>query len=323
MRFLVFLLLWHVVWQVGAQTEPLYTTYFLQPAQINPAAGSMRNSIETGVVARLQYTGLTNRISSTQGFDFSMHLPAARSVIGLRVNNDFIGLQRSTWVAAQYAYRMPFRRCSLSIGLEAGMIQMALDGSRMITPEGSYQSGNINHNDPFLSSSLQQAVAPMFSGGVVVHGERFFSGISLQQIAWSNAYFPSAGGRSRVTFTRVMTVHGGYSIALGRRFSIQPSLLVRTDWVKWQGEINIFSTLWDNIYLGLSLRGYNQRSFESVSAQAGYRFLRRYIIVYAYDGSISPLRSFQGGSHELTLRMSFSLKPSGKEGFRYHIPRFL
>ena len=306
-----------------AQTEPVYTTFFLQPSQINPAAGSMQSAIETGLVGRFQYTGLSSRMTSTQGFDFSFSVPQAHSVFGLRVNNDFIGLQRSTWVTAQYAYRKAFQRWNLSVGVEAGIIQMSLDGSRMTTPDGDYQPGSIQHNDAFLAATVQQAVAPQFSVGLAFHGKSFFSGISLQQIAWSNAFFPAEGGRSRVVFTRVMNVHGGYSFRLGERFSLRPSLMIRTDWVKWQGEVNLLSTLWDNIYLGMSFRGYNQRSFESISGMAGYRFLRHYLLLYAYDGSISPLRAFHTGSHEITLRMFFSVKSAVKEGYRYHIPRFL
>jgi len=304
-----------------AQTEPQYTQYMFNRYLFNPAYAGSNNALEFSLLHRSQYVGLSSTYIATQAFNFSAPIPAASSGIGLNVGNDLIGYQRSTSVNINYNYRKKFNWGNLAVGLGAGIIQTSLNGAKLRTPEGDYNSG-INHNDNIVPNTMQNGIAPDFSLGIYFNNERYFAGAAVNHIIFSDASIKAAnGGKTKLIFSRNLFFTGGYNFRVGNKLEIMPSALIKTDLVKVQAEVNATFTIIDNIITGISFRGYTKRTIDALGLVLGFKY-KGFQLVYSYDANVSYLTKFNTGSHEISLSYRYPLKKKEVRGYFYHNPRF-
>jgi type IX secretion system PorP/SprF family membrane protein len=311
-----------VVYDVAyAQSEPQYTQYMYNRYLFNPAYAGSDNAIEFSLLHRSQYVALSSALIATQAFNFSAPIVAASSGIGLNVTNDLIGYQRSTGINFNYNYRKKFKWGNMAIGVGGGIIQTSLNGSKLRTPEGDY-SGNINHQDGVLPITMQSGIAPDFSFGVYFNDEKYFAGVAVNHIVFTDANIKSVTGtKTKLTYSRNLFFTGGYTFNVGSKFQITPTLLVKTDLVKAQGDLSLNFTIIDNILTGISFRGYTKRAVDALALVLGCRY-KGFQVVYSYDANISYLTKFNTGSHEVSLSYKYPIRKKEVRGYFYHNPRF-
>ena len=97
---------------------------------------------------------------------------------------------------------------------------------------------------------------------------------------------------------------------ISRKLSLHPSVLVRSDAVQTQTDFSLTAKFNDNIFGGVSLRGYNSESIDAAAILAGFRLSEKTTFMYAYDMTLSGLRDVSNGSHEVGLRYNLN-KPIG------------
>jgi type IX secretion system PorP/SprF family membrane protein len=309
-----------VVVGVSAQSEPQFTQYMYNKYLFNPAYAGSQDGLEFSLLHRSQYVNLADRFIATEGFNFNMPLSMVSSGIGITAINDLIGYQRSTYVSLNYDYRKAFNWGQMGVGIGAGLIQTALDGSQLRTPDGSYTTG-VNHNDAILPTTLQNGIAPDFSFGLYFNNDRFFAGASINHIALSSAKIHAAIGNTDLNFARNLFFMGGYDFKVSNKLSIMPSAIIKSDLKKVQVDIGGTFTIIDNILTGISFRGYTKNTIDALSLIFGFRY-RGFQLVYSYDANLSYLTHFNTGSHEISLSYRYSLKKREGRGYIYHNPRF-
>ena len=305
---------------VQAQLEPQFTQYMYNRYLVNPAFSGSDDALNFSLLHRSQYVSLANRAIASQAFNFSMPLSAIRSGIGLTFVNDLIGFQRATYIAFNYNYRHTFKWGKMGIGLGAGIIQTSIDGAKLRTPEGDY-TGGVNHNDNILPYNLSQGIAPDLSFGLYFNNDKFYAGAALNHIAISKAKLNDATVASALFFTQNLLVSGGYDFKVNSRFSIMPSALIKTDFVKVQAELSATMTVYRNILSGISFRGYNQKSVDALALFFGFK-IKGVQLIYSYDANLSYLTKFNTGSHEVSFSYRYPLVAKEKKGYFYHNPRF-
>ncbi|MBL0309039.1 MAG: PorP/SprF family type IX secretion system membrane protein [Bacteroidetes bacterium] len=304
-----------------AQSEPQFTQYMYNRYLSNPAYAGSTDALEFHLIHRSQYVGLANRAIASQGFNFNMPVYSISSGIGLTAVNDFIGLQRATYVALNYDYRKSFKWGKMSIGIGAGIVQTSIDGAKIRTPEGNYNDGQLNHNDQILPDNLQQGIAPDFSFGLYFNNDRYFAGAAIQHIAFSSATIDAVTQKTKLNFARNIVVSGGYDFQVGKKWSVMPSVLVKTDLRKVQLDVGANVTIIQNILTGISFRGYEKNTIDALALMLGFRY-KGFQAVYSYDASLSYLTKFNTGSHEVSLSYRYKLKKKESKGYFYHNPRF-
>ncbi|MCW5906645.1 MAG: type IX secretion system membrane protein PorP/SprF [Chitinophagales bacterium] len=304
-----------------AQAEPQYTQFMYNRYLFNPAYSGSNNAVEFALLHRSQYVGLSSTFIATQAFNFSSAIPSANSGIGLNVVNDLIGYQRSTGITINYNYRHKFKWGNMAIGLGGGIIQTALDGGKLRTPQGNYTSG-VNHQDNILPDVLQNGVAPDFSFGLYFNNEKYFAGAAINHIILSEAGITSAnGGKTKLIYSRNLFFSGGYNFKLSNKLELMPSALVKTDLVKVQAELAATFTIIDNILTGISFRGYTKKTVDALALVLGARY-KGFQVVYSYDANLSYLTKFNTGSHEISVSYRYPIKKKEIRGYFYHNPRF-
>jgi type IX secretion system PorP/SprF family membrane protein len=234
-----------------------------------------------------------------------MPLAIVRSGIGLKLENDGIGAQGNTAFALAYNYQMPINNSILAVGLAAGMSQYRLDGSVIRTPGGVYSGGLINHEDNLLSSNSETGIAPALEGGVYFKNPKFNAGLGIRNINSPTITLNQLQYQLKRAY--FFTAEGNFQ--LNNKFSVHPSIFVRTDAVQLQVDAGVIMRYNDNIFLGGTLRGYNSSSLDAVAIIGGFKLNQKFTIAYAYDLTLSSLQRVSNGSHEIVLRYRI------KEGF--------
>lgn len=304
----------------SAQSEPQFTQHMFHRYLFNPAYAGSLDALEVSAIHRSQYVDLSSRFIATQGLNINIPVYAISSGVGITVMNDFIGYQRSTYVALNYDYRKNFKWGKLGVGIGAGLIQTSLDGAKLRTPEGDYSTG-VNHNDNLVPETLQNGIAPDFSFGIYFNNDKYYAGASVNHIAFSSASLKTNTGKTKLNFTRDLFFTGGYDFKVSEKLNIMPSAIIKTDLNNVQVDISATFTIIHNIITGISFRGYSKKTIDAMALMLGFRY-KGFQLVYSYDANLSYLTKFNSGSHEIGLTYQYLLKKKESRGYLYHNPRF-
>ena len=290
-----------------AQQWPQYSMYSWNQFATNPAYAGMDGSLTFTGAVRKQWVGLEGSPLSQQA---NLHVPVyfLNSGFGLYLSNDQTGAEHTLGVGVAYSYQLNLGDVVLSAGVNGQWMQYTLDGSKLRTPQGSYEGGAINHNDVLLPESRFTASTNTLGAGLYFHHPRFNLGFSVQ-----NALEPSLSQNDIVfTVDRAFLGFAGTRVDFGRHWQWQPSILAKTNSQQWQVDWTNILGYDGNFFGGFSFRGYDRLSIDAAVLLAGIRLNDQFFLGYAYDLSISPLRQANDGSHELILRYNLR-KGIGKE----------
>ncbi len=303
-----------------SQNDVLFTQYFNNRLMINPAAAGTTKGFEIAAIARFQYVGLSNKISTVQSLSASTRIDKIKGGIGLAVTNDMIGLQRVTQATLSYAYQKDFKKFTLGVGVGVGLINFGLNGPAIVTPDGEYVNG-INHRDPILNAAKGQSTSPDFNTGIYFANEKFFASISANHL-YTHQKLKGQSSDFIYTHDRNLIATGGYNFKIGRRTYIQPMALLRTNFKTLQLDISTVLTFYDNIMTGIAFRGYEAKTIDALSFFLGTK-IKNIQFMYSYDTNISYLSKFNTGSHEVSFIYKMPFKTKQLEGKFYHNARYL
>ena len=295
-----------------AQQAPQYSMYMLNKYNFNPAYAGLDNSVSITGVIRKQWVGLESS-PLTQNINAHMPLYYLGGGIGINIANDELGAERNTSATISYNYFMPLSKTGLlSFGISAGATQKSLDGSILRAPGGNYSEPQTvdDHNDDFIPTGIASAIAPTFGFGVYYFDEKFESGIAISNLNEPITTF-EAEESVDIQFIRNYFFNFTYNLEIGRSFSLHPSVFAKSDLIETQIEFSTVMKYEDNIFGGVSFRGYNGNSIDAVIILAGYKLNEKTTLAYSYDLTLSGLKNVSNGSHEVLINYNFN-KAIGK-----------
>ncbi len=296
-------------WQLAAQQTPQYSLYMLNQFGQNPAYAGLDNTLSATGVYRTQWVGLAGA-PVTQIVNAHMPLNFISSGVGIQIENDITGASQRTGVSLSYSYQLEINRNSrLSIGINGGLIQQSLDGAQLRTPEGNYEPDQniIFHNDDLLPIGLVSTNLPSFAAGIFYQAEKLEIGLGVLNLQEPTANFTDLSLKLR----RSYYLSASYNIELSRTLILKPSVQVKSDVVQTQIEASTLVRYKDNFFLGASYRGFTTQSQDALVALGGFKLNDKWTIGYAYDITLSALKTVNNGSHEILLNYNFG-KPIGQ-----------
>ena len=187
-------------------------------------------------------------------------------------------------------------------------LQKNLDGSKLLTPDGDYETG-LNHNDPVVPITDETGGA--FSMDAAVYYKHMYFEIGLTAINLTQPTLQLATD-AKITYNRAYFLNATGNIRLSSKFELHPSLLLKTDLVKFQPELALLLQWNDMVFGGFSYRGFDTRSVDAFIFIAGMQLTPNLMLAYSYDLSLGSLNSYNSGSHELVLNYNLN-KKIGKE----------
>jgi hypothetical protein len=188
----------------------------------------------------------------------------------------------------------------ISSGIRFSLNQLSVDGHTIITPEGDYQDGAINHNDALLNNQRFSGLGLGYDLSTFIRWGQYQSGISLSS-------FPNHKSRVELfeyNFSSHLNLYFSGYFLISDNIQIQPSIVLRTDFNYSQIDLSGVMNLNGSIFGGLLLRGYDSKSFDAIGMIFGHRINKRYSVYYNYDIPISSIRRSNEGSHELLLKIN-------------------
>jgi type IX secretion system PorP/SprF family membrane protein len=289
-----------------AQQDAQFSQYNFNGLYINPAYAGYKQDIYLNAFYRSQWTGL-------EGAPQTFTLAADGSVndtkvgLGLLLTNDRIGAQSSIAVYGNYAYRLQIgynENSRLAFGIGAGFVQNGLDGAKL----HAAQAG-----DNYIPTGNQTVILPDARLGALYTNDRFFAGISVDNVLSRIAN----GIKDKSVVTPVPVPHlyltAGALFNINDQTKLKPSFLIKDDFKGPTSlDLNLFTLLGERIWIGGSYRTaiplykkpYLQSGLQKSNSVIGIIEVfatEKLRIGYAFDYSLTPLRNYSFGSHELSI----------------------
>jgi type IX secretion system PorP/SprF family membrane protein len=297
------------VWRLAAQQLPQYSLYMLNPYLYNPAAAGMDNTLIVNGLYRQQWTDLAGA-PVNRYVDAQIPVSIIRSGVGVRFDNENIGAHTRTQAMLSYNYQLELGSGTvLSLGVGGGLMQYSLDGSKLRAPDGTYTEPLIQHNDNLLPDGLVGANTPAFEAGIALRMRKLDVGLAVQPVA-AGTLNVTTTGNLRLQPVRHYIATAAYQFEISDNLSIQPSALIKSDFVRTQVEISSIFRWRENIFGGASFRGIGTQVNDAAVIIIGFRLNEHMTLSYGYDVPLSALKAVNRGSHELMLRYSLN-KPIG------------
>lgn len=272
--------------ETAAQQQVQYTQYMYNTMSVNPGYTGTSGRLEAFLMHRSQWVGI-------QGAPNSQNLGVQGAItnllgLGLNVTNDRIGPANDILINASVAARIPlFGSTRLSVGLNGGMDVLNVDWA---------QGEMYDVNDQSLNSNIQNRVRPLIGAGVYLYGEKWYAGVSSPNFIRKDQY--GNLGEARINSNVHWYIIGGYIWSINERLKFKPAVmgkLVQGAPVTLDLSANFL--LNEKFTLGAAYR-FN----DAVSLLAGLTLKRAFFIGYAYDITVTKLRNYSSGSHDIMFR---------------------
>ena len=297
----------------AAQQPAQFSLWMLNPYGRNVAAGGLEKTLVATAGYRAQWVGLEGS-PTTQYINVSLPISLIGSGVGVAVENENIGARSGLSVKLSYNFIKKLGNGQLSFGVAGGIVQGTLDGAKLRTPDGDYAQNVIDHRDPLLNAVSLTGSVTTFDAGVFYKNDKLEIGISSGNLTEPKLRLENqkvAEVRLRRHYTAMAIGH----FDLFSSISVHPSVLIKSDGTETQMDFSAMFRYADNFFLGATFRGYNASSQDAAVIYAGFKLSPNLNLAYAYDVTLSALKSASQGSHEVLLQYNF-----GKEFGRGRLP---
>ncbi|MXV16166.1 PorP/SprF family type IX secretion system membrane protein [Hufsiella ginkgonis] len=292
---------------VRAQQAAMYSQYMFNALAVNPAYAGSRNVLSATALYRTQWTGIKG---APQTGSFTMDAPFYRKRIGagIQIFNDQLGITKTTGGVVSGAYRIRLDKATLSFGMQGSVTQYRAAYSQVeLSPGGSPIP------DPAFSEDINKVLFNA-GAGVYFNSDKFYLGISVPELLRNKltSQSVSAGGElSRQALH--LFVASGVVLPVGDSFKLKPSFLFKgVEGAPLEADIN--GTIWFKDFIAV---GAQYRTSADISAMVELQATPQIRVGYSYDRSLTSLRSYGSGSHEVMLRYEFGFQPDKVLSPRY------
>lgn len=304
-----------------AQQDAQYSQYMFNSLVINPAYAGYKESINIGALSRIQWVGIDGA-PKTQTLNMDGAFGTDKKIgLGLSIVKDKIGLQEQSSAYLNYAYRLQVgENARLAFGLGVGVGQYILNGGDAHTDDP---------NDPNFAYGKSAYIVPDARFGIHYSTDNFYAGLSATNLFSSVIDYSDVTKNLIAKQGRHFFLTAGYLINVSDFIKFKPSFLVKDDLKGPTNlDINNFFLIKEKVWLGVSYRtsaNILKRSSVLGAVKAPDAIIgmvelyagRGWRVGYAYDYTISALKGYESGSHEISLGITL-----GKRAVTILSPRY-
>ncbi|WP_333600858.1 PorP/SprF family type IX secretion system membrane protein [Flavobacterium sp.] len=296
-----------------AQQDPQFTHYMYNMSVINPAyATDNPGVINMGGLYRAQWVGIKGA-PTTQSF--FAHSPMSKKVeMGISIVHDEIGdVVNESNVFADFAYVLQLsEETRLSFGIKAGATFFSTNFNGFVYTDSAI--------DPAFQNNISKTF-PNVGAGTYLFGPNYYLGFSTPNLM-TTRHLETQNG---VVGSGVEAIHffmtGGYVFTFNSNdnFKMKPAFMA-----KGVEGAPVSIDLTTNVLINNKFEGgVGYRIGDSVSALAGFYVTPSLRIGYSYDYTLSDLKKFNSGSHEVFILFDLGSSRDKNSGKGYDkSPRF-
>jgi len=300
------------------QQRPQYTQYIFNNYLLNPAISGIEDYIDVKAGYRTQWVGLegapvtsyfsvnvplgekfiygnansfTEKGSNPMNRNYVQNYMAAEPHhgVGLHAVIDEAGPISRTDINATYAYHLGItEKLNISVGIAAGLSRVSLDVAKIRLE---------NSGDPAIAPQQDNQLSPDLGVGVWMYGPRFFAGVSALQLLNRQLSFTDINSYDQGKLVPHYFITAGYKLFLTEGIAAIPSVMVKkVKPVSPSFDVNLKVALRDVFWVGGSYR-----KEDAFSAIAGFNVSHFFNVSYAYDFTMSDLKTASDGTHEIVI----------------------
>jgi type IX secretion system PorP/SprF family membrane protein len=271
-----------------AQLVPVYSQYLLNQSIINPGYIGIDNCLNINALYRQQWASYDGAPSTRT---LSAHTPFRNRALatGINVVNDVIGVTSNTLLEGQFAYRLSLSdEAKLSFGIGAGLL----------INKNNFSSLKVNDAGDEVFINNKNATLPTFSFGVYFENSNFFGGFSTLNLT-RHLY-----QEQTFVYQQPLYLTLGYNFQVNEKIKLSPSLLLKkVNNNPVNVDVNFLTEFYSRLKVGVSYR-----SKEAIYGILQFGINEQLQIGYSYDHSLTAIRKYQNGSHEVSIRYLFKFK---------------
>lgn len=296
----------------NAQQLAQFSQYLHNPILLNPATAGINNNVNLKLSYRNQWTGFTNApetyyfsVDATIGANskgntlnssrrgYTEVRRGGRSIghgVGGYVLADNYGAFTNTAGYLTYALHLTLSgKIRMSLGIAAGMSGWKLNSDKVQVADP-----NDNTFDYMIGMGLKKTFFDMNSG-LWVFSDKFYVGYSSEQLLQNQLRDIEIPAETKINIHHFVT--GGYVFKLNTDLYITPSLMLKymmpaPSTLDFNVKANYKDQLWG---------GFSYRTNDAVVIIVGYNIKQKFNIGYSYDVTLSEVKQYSSGSHEIVL----------------------
>jgi len=302
---------------ISAQQFPLYSQYTMNGFLLNPSYAGSDYYTTFGLTVREQWLSLPNA-PSTYAAAFQTRIlndsyitkstavrkkidrptKGGRVGVGGYLFSDHNGIMHRTGLQLAYAYHLPIGiDQQLSFGLSLSAYQYFVDIAGAVMPD--------DVQDDLLNNYDQVVYIPDANFGVSYMTRNYYAGFAMTNLFRGTLMIGNGGKNGRSELGHYFLT-GGIRLYPGVDWIIEPSIMLKSsDMVFKSFQVDLTGRVYykDDYWLGLSYR-----TGDAIVMLAGLK-VDRFYIGYSFDFTMSEIRSYTYGTHELTVLARFGDNP--------------
>jgi len=316
---------------VKAQQDPQFTQFMYCKQAYNPAMVGTDGSICFNALYRQQWVSFPGA-PKTGLFGFNMPLDVLGGMgVGFYFANDQLGFMASNSARLQGSKHFVIGEKGgiLAAGLDLGIFQQRINGT-FIAPQ--------TLNDPAIPSNpgsfpatgapaLNKLVPDFGAGLYFTIPNKVYVGISTSHIAAQDlkgATAPSGtvstGYKLTFDVARHYYIIGGYHFSFsGGDHIVTPNIKIKTDAATTQVDFNLTYMLQHQFWIGATYR-----LQDAIAPMLGVQdvLVKGLKIGYSYDVTLSKIKGYSSGTHEIMLGYCLKPKPPAKQQSHWNVRYF-
>jgi type IX secretion system PorP/SprF family membrane protein len=302
---------------ISAQQFPLYSQYTMNGFLLNPSYAGSDYYTTFGLTVREQWLSLPNA-PSTYAASFQTRIlndsyitkstavrkkidrptKGGRVGVGGYLFSDHNGIMHRTGLQLAYAYHLPIGiDQQLSFGISLSAYQYFVDIGGAVMPD--------DVQDDLLNNYDQVVYIPDANFGVSYMTRNYYAGFAMTNLFRGTLMIGNGGENGRSELGHYFLT-GGIRLYPGVDWIVEPSIMLKSsDMVFKSFQVDLTGRVYykDDYWLGLSYR-----TGDAIVMLAGLK-VDRFYIGYAFDFTMSEIRSYTYGTHELTVLARFGDSP--------------
>ncbi|MBL7890266.1 MAG: type IX secretion system membrane protein PorP/SprF [Bacteroidia bacterium] len=291
--------------ETNAQQDVMVSQYMFNGLLLNPAYSGSHPYFSSTLLHRSQWVKFDGA-PMTQILAVDGPIKNKNMGVGLIVLHDQVGATDQTDIYANYSYHLKLGKGKLSFGIKAGVSRYLFNTDQLTywdAGDAVYDQGN-----------KLTAWLPKFGFGMYYYTDKWFGGLSVPTLLAYDKNYTFGADVNRSSFLdRHYMATGGVIIRLNDNFKMKPSTLIKyVPTAPLQADINLNFLYKDQFWLGASYR-----TGDAVSAIIEYQTNFRFRVGYSYDFTLSNIRRYSSGTHEIMIGYDF-----GKDLSKVKTPRF-
>ncbi len=279
-----------------AQQEIMLSQYMFNQMVINPGYAGSKPYLSADALYRRQWV---NFPGSPRTQTVSIHGPVGLTNmgLGLGIAHDEIGVENNTDVYISYAYHLKLNEnLKLGLGIRGGL---------------SFYSARLQDlvywdpNDRVFPQETQTNTIPNAGAGAFLYHPLWYVGVAVPNLLSFDPNRPLTVNTDDTKLIEHKVRHyyltGGYVFEINEDVVLKPSTLIKYTWnVPVEVDINLNALLMERLWLGVSYR-----TGDSFIALIGLNITKQLRLGYAYDFTMTDIKNYSDGTHEITLGYDF------------------